>query len=81
MLSKERIEEALIYYKPKKVYNLSYGAKIKHALSMDHSQIQLKNCNKQEAIARIKSMFNPPNNHAKDLNNLQKNLIDFKKVF
>ncbi len=42
LLSKERIEEALIYYKPKKVYNLSYGAKIKHALSMDHSQIQLK---------------------------------------
>ncbi|WP_033602177.1 motility associated factor glycosyltransferase family protein [Helicobacter pylori] len=81
LLSKERIEEALIYYKPKKVYNLSYGAKIKHALSMDHSQIQLKNCNKQEAIARIKSMFNPPNNHAKDLNNLQKNLIDFKESF
>ncbi|WP_033745835.1 motility associated factor glycosyltransferase family protein [Helicobacter pylori] len=81
LLSKERIEEALIYYKPKKVYNLSYGAKIKHALSMDHSQIQLKNCNKQEAIARIKSMFSPQNHHANDLKNLQKNLIDFKESF
>ncbi|MFA8033516.1 6-hydroxymethylpterin diphosphokinase MptE-like protein, partial [Helicobacter pylori] len=27
LLSKERIEEALNYYQPKKVYNLSYGAK------------------------------------------------------
>ncbi len=81
LLSKERIEEALIYYKPKKVYNLSYGAKIKHALSMDHSQIQLKNCNKQEAITRIKTMFSPQNHHAKDLKNLQKNLIDFKESF
>ncbi|WP_104687575.1 motility associated factor glycosyltransferase family protein [Helicobacter acinonychis] len=81
LLSKERIEEALIYYKPKKVYNLSYGAKIKHAFSVDHSQIKLKNSNKQEAIARIKNMFNSPNNHAKDLKNLQKNLIRFKESF
>ncbi|WQV01448.1 motility associated factor glycosyltransferase family protein [Helicobacter pylori] len=81
LLSKERIEEALYHYQPKKVYNLSYGAKIKHAFSMDHSQIQLKNCNKQEAIARIKTMFNPPNNHANDLNNLQKNLMSFKEDF
>ncbi len=81
LLSKERIEEALHYYQPKKVYNLSYGAKIKHAVSLNHSQVKLKNSNKQEAIARIKSMFSPKSNHAKDLKNLQKNLISFKEDF
>lgn len=81
MLSKERIEEALHYYQPKKVYNLSYGAKIKHAVSLNHSQVKLKQINKQDAIARIKSMFSPKNNHAKDLNNLQKNLMSFKEDF
>ncbi len=81
LLSKERIEEALNYYQPKKVYNLSYGAKIKHAVSLNRSQVKLKHSNKQEAIARIKSMFNPPNNHAKDLKNLQKNLMSFKEDF
>ncbi|GHQ41476.1 hypothetical protein VN1222_13100 [Helicobacter pylori] len=81
LLSKERIEEALNYYQPKKVYNLSYGAKIRHAVSLNRSQVKLKLSNKQEAIARIKSMFSPKSNHAKDLKNLQKNLISFKEDF
>ncbi|EQL77008.1 hypothetical protein N410_01745 [Helicobacter pylori GC26] len=81
LLSKERIEEALNYYQPKKIYNLSYGAKIKHAVSLNRSQVKLKPSNKQEAIARIKSMFSPKSHHAKDLKNLQKNLISFKEDF
>ncbi|MFA4832075.1 DUF115 domain-containing protein, partial [Helicobacter pylori] len=81
LLSKERIEEALHYYQPKKVYNLSYGAKIKHAVSLNRSQVKLKQINKQDAIARIKSMFSPRSNHAKDLKILQKNLIRFKEDF
>ncbi|GAA7980356.1 motility associated factor glycosyltransferase family protein [Helicobacter pylori] len=81
LLSKERIEEALNYYQPKKVYNLSYGAKIKHAVSLNRFQVKLKPSNKQESIARIKSMFSPKSNHIKDLKNLQKNLISFKENF
>ncbi|WP_104748077.1 motility associated factor glycosyltransferase family protein [Helicobacter cetorum] len=81
LLSKERIEEALNYYKPKKVYNLSYGAKIKNAQSLKHNDFKPKNFDKNQAIKNLKNAFSPPNNPFNDLKTWQKNLLDFKNDF
>ncbi|AFI04023.1 motility associated factor glycosyltransferase family protein [Helicobacter cetorum] len=81
LLSKERIEEALNYYKPKKVYNLSYGAKIKNAQSLKYNDFKPKSFGKKQAITHIKNAFSHPNNPFNDLKTWQKKLFDFKNDF
>lgn len=80
-LSLLNIEEAIKFYKPNNVLNLSFGAFINGALSVSNNDFSLKKIHKREEINKIKECFKEKSNNINlNLNNLKYFLNDLDSL-